>query len=350
MQIIANDIKIKSFHDSQKNKVYSLDTELESLLNIKKPNLSKLYKNHNNIDIIKLTKQILSDFSLSYCTVDNQSKYTYSFYNFSHIGYCDYHYNSNNIEVVLHEVAHCLVDKLFYNAWFNAHGAFFTSILKWLFKYYDLLDDNDFIKANQTATNGKVKFIDDAIIDIKFISIEEIESLKSNKNLELKTLFTSKLSQNLHYQDIENNRYHYIAIDLEQQTAIYTIRKLFAFEKNYNSFEESTEKELENFMMVSPVVKMDSYGYHCTAKSYCEYGYINCWVEKRDGEYVIIKKINMLYYKEDCIKDMKETIICSKLSKQKYKKYSSFNKFEETLEHLNSRLPDARVKRVLNSY
>lgn len=334
MQIKPSDIIIQFKQDSNKNLAYQLDDVIFYMIKEKKPCLKKLYGylNPETTDIVDLAYKVLAEFCLDNIVVkhcleaDIGYKYR-SYVRGDSIFFGNYHYKQNNIEVVLHEIAHVLCDKNF-NSPFEKHGALFVSVLKWLVLHYELLTEEEFDLACKEANDSKVKMTDETIISVDFISdnFKSYVDLVSNKSKESSYYNKNgeKYIENSRYK--EDGIYHIIQINYEKMEAVLIKRKLFGYEDfSNNIFSKFTNKELNNFHLISPLFLMNYMGY----KAYHRYEGDKGYSYYKVNENFEIDKVYDFVYD---LKDYQSQIKClTKTLKEegvKYKRCSTYEEFE----------------------
>lgn len=341
MQIKSSDIIVKFKKDSNKTFSYQLDDAIFYMIKAKKPCLKKLYGDLNpkKTDIVELAYKVLSDFCLDNVTAKNcplaDNQYTYkSYVQGDSIFFGNYHYKQNNIEVVLHEIAHIICDKHFYSP-FEKHGALFVSVLKWLVLHYELLTEEEFYFACEDANNSKIKMTDESIISIDFISgdIQSYVDLFIDKSKESSYYSKNgkKYIENLRYK--ENGIYHILQINYEKMKAVLVKRKLFGYEDfSDNIFSKFTNEDLNNFHLISPVFLINYNGYRAFHRYEGEKGYTYYQV---DTSFVINKSYEFVYD----LKDYQSQIKCltKKLKKEgiKYKRCSTYEEFKAFKDQLS---------------
>jgi hypothetical protein len=336
MQLLAKDIKIIPNNDTQVEVVYEMDHILESLLELRKPSLDKLYGDlSKDSDIIELTKKIYADFNLENMSSVKMSRHlTTSSYRFYSISYSKYHYDKNCIEVVLHEVAHLFCSVIF-SLHSEKHGALFASVLKWLFNYYGLLDSVDFDIANDLLRKGKVKFSDDSICHIEALSKEKAEEILNKYKFESDSRLNN--TKKYTYTDISNCTQHCLWKE-EEGKGIYTIRKLFGYEIEDLKYSLMDKASLENFVLYTPIYVMDSSGYQVTAKHHWAgseglkaYSVEEC---EETNRLVIMKNIIRNYDRKEIKSELKEMVNFSKRTGQKYKRCTTISQYESILKQI----------------
>lgn len=335
MQISTNDIKVKPNNDSQVEYVYSMDEYIEKLLLIKQPSLDKLYGDlDKKSDILLLTKKIFNDFNISdIASVKINEQTENSYYRFYSISYDKRTYYNNCIETVLHEVAHFFCCVIF-NVKYEQHGAFFTSVLKWLFKHYNLLNDNDFKSIEENTSFQKIKFVDEAIVNIETFNIEKANTLL--KKLDFIKDRKINNSETFIFKDLIKKENHHLIINNKSGKAIYTIRKLFAFELETEMFNNMNENDLSNFVLYSPIYVMDSYGYQVTARNHWagQYGFRVHFAE-RDCNGVRVRAVSKVirhHDRNEVNKRLKAMTSISKKNEKKYKRCLTLSQYNLLLQ------------------
>jgi hypothetical protein len=275
MKISVKSIKKELSRDSQRSKVYSMDRLLKKTINqrikVNEIDLTKLYGElEDKNDIIKLTEKIFDDFSLSGCTACVSNSATFSFCRSRSITYTSFAFTNNDIETVIHEVSHLVINALFgYHS--DGHGALYVTVFKYLLNYYNLINNEDFDKINQMMTGNKVKEFSDYFIDFKFISNNQADELISK--YEIKERSYSSSFEHLKFKDLNGNFEIIIRKNLLNNKSIYIKRNLFLYEEEGNVFSKMTNKDLLNTVLFSPPHKMCCDGYPSRTKYYSEYGY-----------------------------------------------------------------------------
>ena len=326
MQIKANDIRVEPNNDTQKELVYRMDYELERLLEIENVDLSKLYGDLPlDCDIVTLSDKIFEDFNLQGISASRYcERTTHSNYRFFTVTYNTHAYKNRCIETVIHEIAHYFTSIVF-GVNYERHGAFFTTVMKQLFKHYELLEDSDFEYANLKATGNRVKFVDEALIELKALNETETEDMLKKYDFQDKSPFSNVKA----YEYIENNKVHRVLFNQENNKSVYTVRKLFKFEKNNLKVEAMDKEKLLNYVLYSPVFSMCDRGEQVTNwTSYAgQPGFImHRVVENEEGKLEVRRRVVRGYCKEE-IKEIKREMI--KENKSESKKYKNATTLKE---------------------
>lgn len=201
--------------------------------------------------IIELTKKLYKDFNIedvSTVSVHHNENIGYSYQQGYKIVYDQKEVEDNGIETVLHEFAHHIVDNLF--SLKDKHGAFFTTVLKWLFVHYEIMDKVYFDVGNELVANGKIKFLDDALIEIKKLSKVELDYILENKEIKRKSRFNT--SHKYEYIDYNKNEKQVIIQNTVTGCGVITIRKLFGYELKEKLIKNTNSDDLLGFSIISP--------------------------------------------------------------------------------------------------
>lgn len=315
-----------------------MDYELERLLKIQKPDLNKLYGDLPlDSDIVTLSKKIFKDFNIEDIShVCYKENVKHSNYSFNTVTYNQIAYEEKCIETVIHEIAHYFTDIVF-GVTCEKHGACFTTTMKHLFKHYGLLNDADFNYANSKAAYGNVKFIDEALIKLQPLNEQETIDMLEKYSFEKKPSLTTK---NV-FVYIEGGMNHRLLINEETGKSVYTIRKLFKFEKTNFKIKSMTNEELTSFVLYSPIFSMDDRGEQVT--NWLSYagapGFLeHTIVVNKEGEIEIRKNIIRKYCKDEVKSLKKQKIKENKLENKKYKNSTTLREYEEVIRILMDRV------------
>lgn len=329
MQILAKEITKRLKNETQKLNVYKLDRYLERVMEEESVNLDKLYGNlSKDSSIIELTNKLFNDFNVedvSSASINPKGYVGYSYQQGYRIIYDEGVFESNCIETVLHEFAHYIVDNLF--SLRDKHGAFFTTVLKWLFNHYEIMDELHFEVGNKVVANGKIKFLDEALIEIRALSNVEVEYLLENKDMIRKTKSGTSVKYELINKDKKEK--HVLRHNEKTGKGVLTIRKLFGYELEELMIENISKEELLGFTIISPIYVMDDEGYQVTAR--CHWagmeGFEISEVVKEGEKYKLKKSICRKYDKEELKRNIKQVVSKAKQNKLKYKRCYTISEY-----------------------
>lgn len=331
MQLLAKNIKTRSENDTKKEVVYDLDFYLSKIIKKGFCKLNKLYGElPTDVSIVELTKKIYKDFNVNEISeVKIKENINYSYYRLKTIVYSDYELKNNNIEVVLHEFAHYIVAEMF-NVKESSHSDFFSTILKWIFNYYNVLDEDYFYRRNELVAENKIKYLDEAIVKLTPVDSFEIEEIL-NKNV-FKSIRENDRFKKLIYIDKEKKEEHVLLINEVNGKGVYSIRKLFGYEIKKIEIKESNKEDWKGYVIFSPIHIIDDCGEQVTARDHWagQEGFVfHEVVEQEDGRLYLNKKIYRNYDKEEVKREIKKIVYRLKKEKKKYKRCSTISKYFE---------------------
>lgn len=330
MQLLAKSINKKSKNDTQKINVYKLDRYLERILERGYVNLDKLYGDlPKDSSVIELTNKLFADFNvenISTTMINPKGNVGYSYQQGYRIVYDEKELEGNGIETALHEFAHYIVDNLF--SLKDKHGAFFITVLKWLFNHYEIIDELHFEVGNKLVANGKIQFLDDALIEIRALSSIEVDYLLENEDMVLKT--KSGTSTKYELINKETNQKHVLRYNEKTGKGVLTIRKLFGYELNELMVKNIPKEELLGFTIISPIYVMDDEGYQVTSRSHWagQEGFEIVEVVKEGEKYRLKKSICRNYDREELKRNIKQVVYRAKQNKLKYKRCYTISEYE----------------------
>lgn len=213
-------------NDKDIDKAYAFDQGLEKILELKKDfSLKNIFGTDN---IITITKFILEDFGMK-----NIANFTFnhenSFIKNCLFSYYKKDYNENNINVVIHELAHFFSLKLFNSHNSIYHDHLFFSIMSYLYKIYDILEDKD-ISLAYLLSGEEIKILNYNDFLIEELDFKYKDNIINDFKLEKETFIFHKNFERFLGKDDKSS--FCFLINNKQKKCFFTKRNLFKFEVN----------------------------------------------------------------------------------------------------------------------
>jgi hypothetical protein len=325
LKVSIEKILYESKNDTQKKIAYKLDDELDLIIKQKKIKPSDIFSSiKNDNDIIEFTNKIFEDFAISSNKAHITNNLKCSYVSCDNIYYSKIHSNRNFIETVIHEMAHVISTTHFaYNSQ-AFHDHFFISLMKELFSYYGIVNENEWAIAEFLSSNNKIKSFSD--IDIK---INKITKKEADKLIAINYTQTYQCNSNgYEFKDYENNKYNIITIDTKTNKAIHSQRNLMPYERDTNVFSKLSVNDLTNLYIISPNYSADDYGDPNYSKSGCAgVSILNAEISDNRNRLRTYKEFETCWSKNESNLFIKSKINEYKNKNKIYKKCSTLNEY-----------------------
>lgn len=267
------DVKKQIFKDAQKNRVYDFDSLLEKEIEkIERPFETLWEKYGRKPTIQEISNFISTDFGLPVKDIKTTNA-NQSFYQTGSITLNQYH--KNNIEVLMHEYAHYFCDVFFRTKNQTIHGGEFMSVFRFLLNHYNLISTEKFNQLiNIEGLN--VDVYTDFIVSFDNLTEKEylikIDEAKQKYSEEDIYFWDSWGYIERYFYSSKTKYFNFIKNESNNKFFLITLKKL-GYE-NDGLFDDLTNDDINNTVLVSPSHLMDHDGFPCRGRySFKYYGF-----------------------------------------------------------------------------
>lgn len=333
--------------DAQKNKVYSMDSGFLKL--IKKAKRKIIFSEDIESDYFKLARAIFENEGFfNFKMYKTTSETTSSIQSYSKVlKFSNYHYNTFDIEVILHELAHAICYFRGGYHYKDAHGELFVFFLiELIYKYFDI-EKNELYKV---ADVNKVKYFFENLIDYTEINENEFLSyLENNKQLNNNysncNLLSSKDHSFISYVGYLLTDNTFTSVSKNDNKFYLFKRKMFGFEHDLyvNQFSNLSINKLINIQIFSPIIQCNERGRISKSGSYYTFVDINYkrTINNDFQHNLFISKHAATKARKEAMKKYKSSgfVVITKKNYNQFYNYSSFFR-EEVLKKANKKTYD----------
>lgn len=262
----------QSNRDSQKQMVYAFDEILWEKMNEKKIDYPKLFrgKTFDEISIQEMASNVQRDFGIDIGKIECRTDDNY--FKGGKIVLSASVFKEKNIEIMLHEFAHCFCSFIFTSDRQQDHGAEFVSVLRYLFNFYEILSYDafdDLIKKHFPKINYYFDFIEEMTpLSEEAFHLAQ-DAADKNDFKRNGTYFLSFNNFSRSTKESEKQIYHFIN-GFEKDVFFKVTLNKCGFEYK-TPFSDLTFEEFKNTVLLSSVCVMDQNGAKITAEHWSGY-------------------------------------------------------------------------------